>query len=196
MHIRSTELTSGNISGVRRIAGFHILSHRHESNRDVSRYEGTSGSAGAGPAASGFDGRAGDRAHSVLLSLPIQHHRKAVAVDRSPHGLSDEQLAAIIQDAAVEVYVLYVSGVPAGYAELDRRQFPDIELAYFGIIPEFIGQKLGPYLLRWSIDKAFSYSPRRLWLHTCTLDHPIALATYQRAGFRIYRTEAKDVDDS
>jgi len=114
-------------------------------------------------------------------------------VDR--HKLSDEQLAAIIRDPAVEVYVLYVNGVPAGYAELDRRQFPDIELAYFGIMPEFIGQKLGPYLLRWSIDKAFSYSPRRLWLHTCTLDHPKALATYRRAGFQIYSTEAKVVDD-
>lgn len=114
-------------------------------------------------------------------------------IDR--HKLSDEQLAAIIRHPAVEVYVLYVHGVPAGYAELDRRQFPHIELAYFGIMPEFIGQKLGPYLLRWSIDKAFSYSPSRLWLHTCTLDHPKALATYQRAGFQIYSTEAKVVDD-
>jgi GNAT superfamily N-acetyltransferase len=114
-------------------------------------------------------------------------------VDR--HKLSDGQLATIIRDPAVEIYVLYVNGVPAGYAELDRRQFPHIELAYFGIMPEFIGQKLGPYLLRWSIDKAFSYSPRRLWLHTCTLDHPKALATYRRAGFQIYSTEAKVVDD-
>ena len=105
-------------------------------------------------------------------------------VDRGK--LSDEKLAAIVQDPAVEVHVLYAGGVPAGYAELDRRSPPDIELAYFGIMPEFIGQKLGPFLLGWSIEKAFSYSPRRYWLHTCTLDHPKALATYQSAGFEIY----------
>jgi len=105
-------------------------------------------------------------------------------VDRGK--LSDEQLAAIIQHPEVDVYVLYAGGVPAGYAELDRRESPDIELAYFGIMPEFIGRKLGPYLLGWSIEKALSYSPRRYWLHTCTLDHPKALATYQRAGFEIY----------
>ena len=105
-------------------------------------------------------------------------------VDRGK--LSDEELAAIVQNPAVEVHVLYAGGVPAGYAELDRRSPPDIELAYFGIMPEFIGQRLGPYLLNWSIEKAFSYAPRRYWVHTCTLDHPKALGVYRRAGFEIY----------
>jgi GNAT superfamily N-acetyltransferase len=105
-------------------------------------------------------------------------------VDRRKMG--DDQLAAIVQHQDVEIHVLYAGGVPAGYAELDRRQFPDIELAYFGIMPEFIGEKLGPYLLRWAIDKAWTYQPCRLWLHTCTLDHPKALATYQHAGFKVY----------
>ncbi len=110
--------------------------------------------------------------------------------------LIDEQLASIVQDPAVEIYVLHAGGVPAGYAELDRRRPPDIELAYFGIMPEFIGQRLGPYLLRWSVEKAFSYSPRRLWVHTCTLDHPKALRTYLNAGFRIYEEKIEIAGES
>ncbi|RMF84303.1 MAG: GNAT family N-acetyltransferase [Nitrospinota bacterium] len=109
--------------------------------------------------------------------------------------LSDEELGAIVQHPAVEVYVLYVAGVPAGYVELDLRQPPDIELAYFGLMPEFIGQGWGRFLLDWAIDKAWSYNPRRLWLHTCNLDHPRALSVYQRAGFVPYKEEIEIVDD-
>src|SRR5512145_3091732 len=58
--------------------------------------------------------------------------------------LTDTELKRIIHDANVEIYVLYVDGVPAGYAELDRRKEDDVELAYFGLVPEFIGRKLGP----------------------------------------------------
>jgi GNAT superfamily N-acetyltransferase len=101
-------------------------------------------------------------------------------------GLSDPELAAILNDSQVEVNVLWVDGVPAGYAELDRRAPPDIELAYFGLMPEFIGQGLGAYLLDWAIRHAWRSRPRRLWLHTCDLDHPGALDVYQKLGFRIY----------
>ncbi|HLT01014.1 MAG TPA: GNAT family N-acetyltransferase [Geminicoccaceae bacterium] len=100
--------------------------------------------------------------------------------------LSDAEVAAIIRDPEVEVNVLWAGGVPAGYAELDRRAPPDVELAYFGLMPEFIGQGLGAYLLDWTIRHAWRSRPRRLWLHTCDLDHPRALEVYQRAGFRIY----------
>ena len=100
--------------------------------------------------------------------------------------LSDAELAAILGDPRVEVNVLWVGGVPAGYAELDRRAPPDIELAYFGLIPEFIGQGMGGYLLDWAIRHAWRMRPRRLWVHTCDLDHPAALGFYQRFGFRIY----------
>ncbi|MDZ7290265.1 MAG: GNAT family N-acetyltransferase [candidate division KSB1 bacterium] len=109
--------------------------------------------------------------------------------------LSDEKLCEIIQNPKVEIYVLYVNGVPAGYAEIDRRQEPDIELAYFGIMPEFLGQQLGPFLLKWIIDKVWSYQPARFWLHTCDLDHPKALALYRQAGFVPYKQEEKIIDD-
>ncbi|MEN8194955.1 MAG: GNAT family acetyltransferase [Pseudomonadota bacterium] len=97
--------------------------------------------------------------------------------------LSDEALTAIIQDEQVEVCVLYYAGTPAGYAELDFRQKGEIELAYFGLIPDYIGLGLGSYLLDWAIDTAWSRNPRRLWVNTCTLDHPAALPVYQKAGF-------------
>lgn len=97
--------------------------------------------------------------------------------------LSDEALATIVQDEKVEICVLYYGGTPAGYAELDFRHESEVELAYFGLIPDFIGLGLGSYLLDWAIDTAWSRSPRRLWVNTCTLDHPAALPVYQKAGF-------------
>jgi GNAT superfamily N-acetyltransferase len=84
------------------------------------------------------------------------------------------------------VNVLWADGVPAGLVELDRRQPPDVELAYFGLVPEFVGQGLGRWLLDWTIRHAWRASPRRLWVHTCDLDHPRALGVYQKSGFRIY----------
>lgn len=100
--------------------------------------------------------------------------------------LDDAQLAAILHDSRVEMNVLWAQGVPAGLAELDGRDPADIELAYFGILPEFIGQGLGRWLVDWAIHHAWHSRPRRFWLHTCDLDHPRALPLYQKAGFRLY----------
>ncbi len=110
-------------------------------------------------------------------------------------ALDDESLRAIVNDPLVEIYVLYAGGVPAGYVELDRRASPDIELAYFGLLPEFIGQGLGSYLLGSAIDIAWTYEPRRLWLHTCSLDHPQALPLYQKFGFVPYKRENLVIPD-
>jgi GNAT superfamily N-acetyltransferase len=106
--------------------------------------------------------------------------------------LTDAELAAIIHDPRDEVHVLAVDGVPAGFAELDRRIEGEIELVQFGLMPEFISQGLGRYFLQWTIDEAWSYNPRRFWLHTCTKDHPAALPNYVKAGFAIYKEEVKD----
>ena len=105
---------------------------------------------------------------------------------------SDPDLARLIQDPQEEMQVLFVEGVPAGFAELDRRVADEIELVQFGLVPEFIGQGLGKYFLQWTIDKAFSYAPKRFWLHTCTDDHPAALPNYLKAGFTIYKEETKE----
>lgn len=104
--------------------------------------------------------------------------------------MPDDQLAAILADPAVEVTVAYVGGVPAGYFELDSRQPGEVELAYFGLVPEFIGLKLGPYLLDCAVRKAWAKGPKRVWVHTCSLDHPKALGLYQRAGFAPFAYES------
>jgi len=100
--------------------------------------------------------------------------------------MDDATLAKSIQDPDVEVNVLWVQGVPAGLIELDLRSSPEIELLYFGLIPDFIGRGLGRYALDWAIDHAWSHRPTRFWVHTCDLDHPNALSVYQKAGFVIY----------
>ena len=106
--------------------------------------------------------------------------------------LSDTELATLLNDPRLEVHVLMAEGVPAGFAELDRRIEGEIELVQFGLMPEYIGQGLGRYFLQWAIDKAWSYSPRRLWLRTCTKDHPAALPNYLKGGFVVYREEIKE----
>lgn len=102
--------------------------------------------------------------------------------------LTDDELNEIMQDKNTEVYVLYIRGVPAGYAELNFENFPEaVDLAYFGIMPEFIGMKLGPYFLDWAISQAWLRGPEVVTVNTCTLDHPKALPLYQRFGFVPYR---------
>lgn len=104
---------------------------------------------------------------------------------------SDEELGRIIHDPRDEIHVLHVDGVPAGFAELDRRVEGEVELNQFGLTADFIGQGLGKWFLQWTIDRAWSYGPKRFWLHTCTLDHPNALPNYKKAGFEVYKEETK-----
>lgn len=110
-------------------------------------------------------------------------------------AMSDAELEGIIHDPRVEVLVLYCDGQPAGYSELDRRQHGEIDLAYFGLMPEFIGRKLGPWLLAQTLELAWSYGPERVIVNTNTLDHPKALPLYQKHGFEPYRQESAVWDD-
>lgn len=110
----------------------------------------------------------------------------------------DEVLRAELSAPGNDVFVLYVCGVPAGFYELSESVEDGelaVQLAYFGLMPEFIGQGLGAYLLRVAIDEAWRRGPRRVWVHTCTFDHPTALPNYQRAGFEPYKQETQIVDD-
>ena len=109
--------------------------------------------------------------------------------------LSDEKLRAAISADGIEIDVLYVHGTPAGYVEFDKRRMPDIEIAYFGLMPEFIGKGLGGYFIRWALHRAWQSHPGRVWLHTCSLDHPNALDNYQKAGLSPYRGETVHIMD-
>jgi GNAT superfamily N-acetyltransferase len=110
--------------------------------------------------------------------------------------LDDAALAEEIGKPTIEIFVLYVRGVPAGYFELDTAASRETKILYFGLIPDFIGRRLGPYLLQAAIDQAWTARPiDRLWLHTSTFDHPKALATYQRAGFEVYARRPVSFED-
>jgi len=107
---------------------------------------------------------------------------------------SDTELHDVIVKESTEIYVLYIKGVPAGFAELNTESLPDVvDLAYFGIMPEFIGMKLGPYLLDWAIEEAWLKEPSRVTVNTCTLDHPKALPLYQRFGFQPIRRQEIEI---
>ena len=88
----------------------------------------------------------------------------------------------------VSLFVGYEQGTPFGYFELiDVNK--DIEIMCFGLLPAFIGRGLGGYLLSEAVKAAWSKQAKRVWLHTCSFDHPSALANYQARGFKLYKEE-------
>jgi GNAT superfamily N-acetyltransferase len=102
--------------------------------------------------------------------------------------LSDAELAQVLGDPDISVHVLYQDGEPAGFYELDRRNRPLLNLAYFGLLPHAIGRGLGGALLRHAVDAAWAETGRGVTVNTCTADHPRALPNYVAAGFVKLRT--------
>lgn len=115
---------------------------------------------------------------------------------RDRRAWSDEQLHAHLAKPTVSLWVLWQASAPRGFFELDRHNDGSVEIAYFGLMPMGIGQGLGRALLTKAVDAAWSLrpAPARVWLHTCTLDHPAALANYLARGFQVTRTERYTVD--
>ncbi|MDX6748419.1 GNAT family N-acetyltransferase [Geminicoccaceae bacterium 1502E] len=109
--------------------------------------------------------------------------------------LSDQELATILHDPLVDLYAVEKDGRAEGILELDRRFPPDIELAFFGVAPSLVGTGAGRWLMEQALDLAWRHAPRRFWVHTCSLDHPAALAFYQRSGFVPYRRAIEIGDD-
>lgn len=107
---------------------------------------------------------------------------------------SDHTLRAHLASPDIAVWELLVEEASAGYFELRRTGDDEIELAYFGLVPAFIGHGLGGLLLTSAVEEAWSLGARRIWLHTCTLDSPHALPNYRARGFRAYRTECYRVE--
>ena len=104
-------------------------------------------------------------------------------------------LRLILDEPALgKLFVLRVDGQEAGYAELDRSEPGEVRLMYFGLMPGFIGRGLGRWFLRWAVARAWSYAPGRVWVDTCTLDHPRALGNYEAAGFRRYGERVKEFE--
>jgi GNAT superfamily N-acetyltransferase len=106
---------------------------------------------------------------------------------------TDEEIVAYLTDPAIQLWVLTVDETTAGYFEL--RRYPDgvIEIAYFGLLPEFVGRGLGKALLSAAAAEAWRAGAVRVWLHTSTLDHPAALPNYLARGFEIFNRETYQV---
>jgi GNAT superfamily N-acetyltransferase len=87
----------------------------------------------------------------------------------------------------IETWIGLLRGQPVGFAELER-QGTDVELVSFGLLAPFRGRRLGGAMLTAVIRRAWELGAERVWVHTCSLDSPAALPSYQRRGFRHYDT--------
>jgi len=103
---------------------------------------------------------------------------------------TDEQWKAYAESTYLHTYIAYYKGAIAGYFELQSTVSGDVEIKYFGLAEKFIGKGFGGYLLTCAIKAAWSLpDTKRLWLHTCSLDHPSAIQNYQARGFKVYKEE-------
>ena len=95
-----------------------------------------------------------------------------------------------------ETWVAYLDGAPAGYFELDGAVAGQVELAYFGLLPGHIGKGIGGWLLTRALERAWELGPARVWVHTCSLDGPTALANYQARGMHVFdvRRHQQEID--
>ena len=108
---------------------------------------------------------------------------------------SDAKLAARLHHPLVETHALVADGRDEGLLELDFRERETCEIGMFGVTAKLVGSGAGRWLMHRALELSWSRDITRLWLHTCTFDHPAALPFYQRAGFRLFRRQVEVEDD-
>ena len=112
-------------------------------------------------------------------------------IDKRPW--TDEQWKEYAAAPELRTFAAYYDNALAGYYELRNDTEGGVEIAYFGLLPEFTGRGLGGALLTSAIEEAWSrgrgIAPKRVWVHTCNRDHPQALANYQARGMVVYKVE-------
>jgi GNAT superfamily N-acetyltransferase len=101
---------------------------------------------------------------------------------------------AYLDRPELETWVGHQRGTPAGYFELERAS-GEVQIVYFGLLPEFIGRGLGGPLLTAALERGWQLGARRIWVHTCDLDHPRALSNYTARGMRPYRVDRQAAED-
>ncbi|MCP5424551.1 MAG: GNAT family N-acetyltransferase [Gammaproteobacteria bacterium] len=112
-------------------------------------------------------------------------------------GWSDDAWQTYVYAPNLKTYIAYEHGAIVGYYELQRQKRPDgfdVEIIYFGLTESFIGHGYGGWLLTSAVQHAWAWDATRVWVHTCSLDHPAALANYQARGFRLYRVAQPTAD--
>ncbi len=103
---------------------------------------------------------------------------------------SQKQWVEYVSNKKVQTYILKVKGDLAGYFELIFHQnSEEVEIAYLGLLKEYQNKKLGSYILSAAIKNSFIKNPKRVWVHTCSLDHKNALNNYIARGMKVFKTE-------
>ena len=104
---------------------------------------------------------------------------------------TDKQWVQYISNKNVKTFVLKRKEELAGFFELIfHQQIREVEIAYLGLLEEYQNQKLGSYLLSSAIKSSFLENPKRVWVHTCSLDHKNALTNYISRGMKIFKKES------
>lgn len=102
------------------------------------------------------------------------------------------QWLAWVSRRGYELWLAYVQGTPAGYFELDGEPEGDVELVFFGLLPQFRRRGIGGAMLTRAVERAWAKPARRVWLHTCSFDDPAAIPNYIARGFRLFRTQTQE----
>jgi GNAT superfamily N-acetyltransferase len=108
---------------------------------------------------------------------------------RDRRSWTDDEIRTHLASADIAVWTCEVRGAVVGYFELRREHDGSVEIAYFGLVPAFIGRGLGGAMLTAAAEHAWAFGANRVWLHTCTLDSPHALPNYLARGFEPFREE-------
>ena len=110
---------------------------------------------------------------------------------------SDEKWINYISNKNLETYIICECEELVGFFELlHNPELQETEISYFGLLEEYIGKGIGGYALSEAIRKSFEKNIRRVWLHTCTLDHPNALKNYIARGMTVFKKEKINILDS
>ncbi len=134
--------------------------------------------------------------HSIQLVDPVDFQLNKFFyknVGKNHHWVdrlvwTEKQWIEYVSDKKVKTYVLKFKEDLAGYFELILN-LNEVEIAYLGLLEEYQNQKLGSYLLSSAIKNSFLNKPKRVWVHTCSLDHKNALNNYIARGMKIFKTE-------
>ena len=133
-----------------------------------------------------------DCSPSLYRYLYVEVGRNYHWIDRLPW--TDEQIGEYLKQPEISLWLMTFEAQMAGYFELRKCEDDSIEIAYFGLLPEFIGRGLGKHLLTCAVDQAWADGANRVWLHTCTLDDRAAMPNYLKRGFQPFKTETYSVE--
>ena len=109
--------------------------------------------------------------------------------------MDDAQLSTVLNARTTELFIAESDRVEMGMAELDREQPGEVEITFFGLYEQALGRGLGRPFMAALLDRAWTASTSRVWVHTCTLDSPAALPFYLKCGFKAYKRAIEVADD-